>query len=61
MYAALAFIGMDVAEARAEGCIVRTADGREFIDCLGGFGSFNFGHRHPHIVDAVHRQLDASP
>ncbi|MBN2083135.1 aminotransferase class III-fold pyridoxal phosphate-dependent enzyme [bacterium] len=58
MFAALAFLGMDVAEVEAEGWMIRTADGREFIDCLGGFGVYNFGHRHPRIVAAVKAQLD---
>ena len=61
MYAALAFLGMDVAEVSAEGWTVRLADGREFIDCVGGFGSLNFGHRHPRIVAAVKEQLDRQP
>jgi len=57
MFAALAFLGMDVAEVEAEGWTIRTADGREFIDCLGGFGVYNFGHRHPRIVSAVQQQM----
>jgi putrescine aminotransferase len=60
-YATLAFMGMDVAEVEAQGWLVHTADGRELIDCLGGFGSFNFGHRHPHIVAAVMEQLTRMP
>jgi putrescine aminotransferase len=60
-YATLAFMGTDTAEVEAQGWIVRTADGREFIDCLGGFGTFNFGHRHPRIVAAVKDQLDLMP
>ncbi len=31
--------------------------GREYIDCLGGFGIFNLGHRHPKVVAAVRAQL----
>lgn len=33
------------------------AFGREFIDCLGGYGIFNVGHRHPKVMDAVIQQL----
>ncbi len=54
-------MGTDVAEVDAEGWLVRTADGRELIDCLGGFGTFNFGHRHPRIIAAVKEQLDRMP
>jgi len=61
MLATLAFLGMDVAEVEAEGWTVRTADGREFIDCLGGFGAYNFGHRHPRIIAAVEEQLWKMP
>ncbi|MFZ5632759.1 MAG: putrescine aminotransferase [Bacillota bacterium] len=31
--------------------------GREFIDCLGGFGIYNVGHRHPKVLQAVINQL----
>jgi len=32
-------------------------NGREYIDCLGGFGIFNVGHRHPKVIAAVRAQL----
>ena len=57
----LSFMGLDSAEVEAEGCLVRSADGREFIDCVGGYGSYNFGHRHPRIVAAVREQLERMP
>lgn len=31
--------------------------GKEYIDCLGGFGIFNVGHRHPKVLKAVRDQL----
>ncbi len=31
--------------------------GQEFIDCLGGFGIFNVGHRNPVVVSAVQINL----
>src|SRR5450756_841184 len=31
--------------------------GREFIDCLGGFGIFTLGHRNPTVIKAVTDQL----
>ncbi|CAF3583627.1 unnamed protein product [Rotaria sordida] len=31
--------------------------GIEYIDCLGGFGIYNVGHRHPKVVKAVTDQL----
>jgi putrescine aminotransferase len=35
--------------------------GKEYLDCLGGFGIFNVGHRHPKVVAAVKAQLDRQP
>ena len=35
--------------------------GREYIDCLGGFGIFNVGHRHPKVIAAVEQQLAKQP
>ena len=35
----------------------RDVNGKEYIDCLGGFGIFNVGHRHPKVVKAVTDQL----
>jgi acetylornithine/succinyldiaminopimelate/putrescine aminotransferase len=40
--------------AKAEGCRVWDADGREFIDLTGGFGVAALGHRNPRIVEAIH-------
>ena len=31
--------------------------GKEFIDCLGGYGIFNVGHRHPKVMEAVMNQM----
>lgn len=35
--------------------------GQEFIDCPGGFGIFNVGHRNPVVVSAVQNQLAKQP
>ncbi len=45
---------------RAEGNHVYDADGVRYLDCAG-FGVNLIGHRHPTVIDAVKRQLDASP
>ena len=47
-----------VVEWQGEGCILRDVTGREFIDCLGGFGIFALGHRHPKVIAAVKAQMD---
>ncbi len=33
-------------------------NGKKYIDCLGGFGIYNVGHRHPKVVEAVTNQLN---
>jgi putrescine aminotransferase len=47
-----------VVEWIGEGCLLRDVAGREFIDCLGGFGVFALGHRHPKVIAAVKAQMD---
>jgi putrescine aminotransferase len=47
-----------VVEWQGEGCVMHDVNGREFIDCLGGFGIFALGHRHPKVISAVKAQLD---
>src|SRR5205085_12654281 len=48
-------------EWSGEGSIVRDVIGREWIDCLGGFGIYNLGIRHPEVLAAVRAQLDRNP
>ncbi|HCC33248.1 MAG TPA: putrescine aminotransferase [Clostridiales bacterium] len=40
-----------------EAASFKDIQGREFIDCLGGYGIYNCGHRHPRVVEAVVNQL----
>lgn len=53
----MAFAGFGV-EMRAEGCMIYDQEGTGYLDCLGGYGTFSVGHRHPRVVEAVKRQLD---
>lgn len=55
------FMGLASVEAEAEGWIITDSDGRKFIDCLGGYGMFCLGHRHPKVVEAVKGALDSIP
>jgi putrescine aminotransferase len=57
----LQFGGFGDVEDMARGCVVTTLSGASFLDFVGGFGVFSLGHRHPRVVDAVHRQLDRMP
>jgi len=55
------FMGLSTIEWEAEGNILRDIDGKEYIDCLGGYGVFSLGHRHPKVVKAVKKQLETIP
>jgi putrescine aminotransferase len=48
-------------EWSGEGSLIRNIYGEEYIDCLGGYGIFSLGHRHPEVVAAVKAQLDRMP
>jgi len=43
---------------RADGCRLRTPEGRWFIDYRSALGPNILGYRHPEVDDAVRRQLD---
>jgi LysW-gamma-L-lysine/LysW-L-ornithine aminotransferase len=45
-----------LAIVRGVGARVWDADGRAYIDCVGGQGAANLGHTHPAIVAAISRQ-----
>ncbi len=47
-----------LAIVRGEGATLWDADGRAYIDCVGGQGSANLGHCHPNIVDAIQTQAE---
>ncbi|MFE1770112.1 ornithine--oxo-acid transaminase [Streptomyces sp. NPDC059008] len=49
---------LPVVVARAEGVWVEDVEGRRYLDMLAGYSALNFGHRHPDLVEAAHRQLD---
>lgn len=51
------FAGFGV-EMRGEGCYIYDQEGSAYLDCLGGYGTFSLGHRHPKVVEAVKSQLD---
>ncbi len=57
----LKFARLDRVEVEANGSIIVDDEGREFIDCAGGYGVFTLGHRHPEVIAAVREQLEAMP
>ena len=44
---------------KAEGAWLFDANGKEYIDLIGGVSVANVGHRHPKITEAIKKQLDA--
>ncbi|QZL06683.1 ornithine--oxo-acid transaminase [Streptomyces sp. BHT-5-2] len=50
---------LPVVISRAEGVWVEDVEGRRYLDMLAGYSALNFGHRHPALIAAAHRQLDA--
>jgi ornithine--oxo-acid transaminase len=49
---------LPVVVAEGEGAWVTDVEGRRYLDLLAGYSALNFGHRHPALVAAAHRQLD---
>ena len=47
------FMGLASVEGYAEGWTITDSEGKQFIDCLGGYGMFALGHRNPDVVAAV--------
>lgn len=44
---------------KAEGALLFDKTGKEYIDLIGGISVANVGHRHPKVVAAIQKQLDA--
>jgi acetylornithine/succinyldiaminopimelate/putrescine aminotransferase len=44
---------------KAEGTMLYDAAGKEYIDLIGGISVANVGHRHPKVIAAIQKQLDA--
>lgn len=47
-----------VAIVRGSGAILWDAEGKRYIDLMGGYGVAIVGHSHPKVVEAVKAQLD---
>lgn len=55
------FMGLSTIEQHASGVIITDSNGKDYIDCLGGYGVFSLGHRHTRVVEAVKAQIDCMP
>jgi putrescine aminotransferase len=45
-------------EWRGEGVWMYNIHGHRFLDCLGGYGVFALGHRHPHVLKRVSQTME---
>ncbi len=43
------------------GAVFKDVLGREYLDCLGGYGMMDLGWSHPEVVEAVRAQLSRTP
>lgn len=50
-------VGLDIVSA--SGNYLYDADGRKYLDVIGGISVCNIGHRHPAVVAAIKEQADA--
>ena len=57
-YSAHNYSPLPVVAASAEGVWVTDVNGRRYLDMLAAYSALNFGHRHPRLLEAAHRQLD---
>ncbi len=48
-------------EWTGSGALFRDVLGREYIDCLGGYGMMDLGWSHPEVIDNVRAQLNRTP
>ncbi|MEV1292427.1 ornithine--oxo-acid transaminase [Pseudonocardia sp. NPDC049635] len=57
-YGVATYAPLPVVLAEGHGAWVTDVDGKRYLDALAGYSALNFGHRHPALVAAAHRQLD---
>ncbi|MEM3357030.1 MAG: aspartate aminotransferase family protein [Candidatus Bathyarchaeia archaeon] len=43
---------------KGKGAVLWDINGREYIDCAGGYGTCAVGHCHPKVVEAIKRQAE---
>ncbi len=57
----LRMAGIESIEDHAEGVYIWDHEGKQYVDFVAGFGSLNFGHRHPRLLAEVSAQLHTMP
>lgn len=56
-YSARNYAPIPVVIHRGEGIFLYDVEGREYMDMLSAYSAVNQGHQHPHIVDAMVKQV----
>ena len=49
-------LGLEI--VKADGCVLRDAQGKKYIDLIAGISVCNVGHRHRKVVKAIKKQAD---
>ena len=57
-YGAHNYHPLPIVAAEAQGAWVTDVEGRRYLDMLAAYSALNFGHRHPRLIAAAHRQLE---
>jgi len=55
-YLARVYQKFPISIVRGKGAFVYDANGKEYIDCMSGYGVSLVGHCHPRVVEAIQRQ-----
>ena len=54
----LNLLEMNARYVECRGERLRTSEGRTILDFLSGYCVYNIGHNHPHVISALHEELD---
>jgi ornithine--oxo-acid transaminase len=54
----LRIIGFDVRYVRGQGAYLYDEEGKQYIDCLGGYAVFNVGRNHPVVRDVLKQAME---
>lgn len=57
-YMANVYAKRPIVIVKGKGAVVWDNEGKEYIDCMGGYGVCIVGHAHPKVVEAIKRQAE---
>ena len=52
------FAKRSIVITRGKGALLWDINGKEYVDCMGGYGVALLGHCHPKVVAAIHAQAE---